>query len=234
MSSKTLMYVPGLERGVRPIGDWSMAISLSRCSSPSMRRVQPRLAQAAVQIPPQGFDQDVVDQRTLARAGHAGHADEHAERDLDVDVLEIVVRRAEDAQPAVPRSDDAAGGVSIRNSPARYLPGHALRSPRPRRPASRPPRLRRRARRARDRNRSGDRRPASCLHRARRPPRYCPCRASRRSVSSRRWLSRGCRPIEGSSRMYSTPTSPEPIWLARRMRCDSPPDNVGAVRSSVR
>ena len=50
------------------------------------------------------------------------------------------------------------------------------------------------------------------------------------SVSSRRWLSRWCRPIEGSSRMYMTPTRPEPIWLARRMRCASPPDKVSALR----
>ena len=31
------MYVAGLERGVRPIGDWSMSITLSRCSMPVMR-----------------------------------------------------------------------------------------------------------------------------------------------------------------------------------------------------
>ena len=37
MSSNTLMYVAGLERGVRPMGDWSMAIILSRCSRPSIR-----------------------------------------------------------------------------------------------------------------------------------------------------------------------------------------------------
>ncbi len=43
---------------------------------------------------------------------------------------------------------------------------------------------------------------------------------SRRSVPSRRSLSRWCRPIEGSSSTYSTPVRPEPIWLARRMRCD--------------
>src|SRR5450631_1148533 len=40
--------------------------------------------------------------------------------------------------------------------------------------------------------------------------------------------------MEGSSRMYMTPTKPEPIWLARRMRCASPPDNVSALRSRVR
>ncbi len=54
------------------------------------------------------------------------------------------------------------------------------------------------------------------------------------SVASSRSLSRGCRPIEGSSKMYSTPTRPQPICPARRMRCDSPPDRVGAVRARVR
>ena len=31
-----------------------------------------------------------VDQRALARPGHAGDDDEHAERDVDVDVLQVV------------------------------------------------------------------------------------------------------------------------------------------------
>ena len=35
---------------------------------------------------------------------------------------------------------------------------------------------------------------------------------------SSRALSRGCRPIVGSSSTYSTPVRPLPIWLARRMR----------------
>jgi hypothetical protein len=38
----------------------------------------------------------------------------------------------------------------------------------------------------------------------------------------------------GSSRMYSTPTSREPICVARRMRCASPPLSVSAERPSVR
>src|SRR5205823_1336923 len=54
------------------------------------------------------------------------------------------------------------------------------------------------------------------------------------SVARSRRLSRWCRPIEGSSRMYMTPVSPDPTWLARRMRCDSPPESVSALRSSVR
>jgi hypothetical protein len=31
-----------------------------------------------------------VNQRALARPGHAGHHDQHAERDVDVDVLQVV------------------------------------------------------------------------------------------------------------------------------------------------
>jgi hypothetical protein len=30
------VYVAGLERGVRPIGDWSMLMTLSMCSAPSI------------------------------------------------------------------------------------------------------------------------------------------------------------------------------------------------------
>src|SRR5574339_309603 len=37
ISSNSPVYVPGFERGVRPIGDWSMLMILSRCSTPSMR-----------------------------------------------------------------------------------------------------------------------------------------------------------------------------------------------------
>src|SRR5207302_777524 len=35
------VYVAGLLRGVRPIGDWSMSIALSRCSRPSTARWGP-------------------------------------------------------------------------------------------------------------------------------------------------------------------------------------------------
>ena len=54
------------------------------------------------------------------------------------------------------------------------------------------------------------------------------------SVPSRRSLSRWCRPIDGSSSTYITPTRPAPIWLARRIRWASPPESVSAERESVR
>jgi len=40
------VYVAGFERGVRPIGDWSMSMDLSRCSRPSMAPWGPGLALA--------------------------------------------------------------------------------------------------------------------------------------------------------------------------------------------
>ena len=50
-----------------------------------------RVADAAVEVAAQGLDQYVADQRAFARAGDARDADERAERDFDVDPLEVVV-----------------------------------------------------------------------------------------------------------------------------------------------
>ena len=69
----------------------------------------------------------VVDERALARAADAGHAGQHAERNLDVDVLEVVLRRAEDPQPLV-RSDAAASaGTGNRELVAEVLRGQRAR-----------------------------------------------------------------------------------------------------------
>ena len=57
---------------------------------------------------------------------------------------------------------------------------------------------------------------------------------SRVSVAMSFALSRWCSPIDGSSRMYSTPIRLDPIWVASRIRCASPPDRVTLVRSRVR
>ena len=49
---------------------------------------------------------------------------------------------------------------------------------------------------------------------------------SRVSVAISFALSRWWRPIDGSSRMYRTPISVVPIWVASRIRCASPPDRL--------
>src|SRR5690606_7312561 len=53
----------------------------------------------AVQLLRQRLVQDFVDQRALARARDARHADERAQRDVHVDVFQVVFPRAPDAQP---------------------------------------------------------------------------------------------------------------------------------------
>ena len=60
--------------------------------------------------------------------------------------------------------------------------------------------------------------------------------ASRKRLSEliKRVLSRWCKPIEGSSKTYRTFINSDPIWVAKRIRCASPPDNVFADRCKVR
>ena len=64
--------------------------------------------------------------------------------------------------------------------------------------------------------------------------RVLPRSRRRHSVASSLSLSRWCRPMEGSSRIYSTPMRLLPIWVARRIRWLSPPDNVPEARDRVR
>jgi len=54
------------------------------------------------------------------------------------------------------------------------------------------------------------------------------------SVAINLSLSLWWRPILGSSKIYITPVSPEPIWVAKRIRCASPPDKVPALLDNVR
>ena len=92
MWSKSFVYVAGFERGVRPIGDWSMSITLSKHSIPSTRVVLARLDAHPVEPVRERLVDDLVHERRLARAGDAGDADELPDRELDVDVLQVVHR----------------------------------------------------------------------------------------------------------------------------------------------
>ena len=63
----------------------------------------------AVKVPREMLAQDLVDQRALARAGNAGHADEAAQRKRDTDVAQVVGARPLDPQPVRPRLDASCG-----------------------------------------------------------------------------------------------------------------------------
>ena len=57
-------------------------------------RAGPADEQAKFSLEP--LDQHLLHQRTLARAGHTGDTDPGAERNVDVDVLQIVLACAQD------------------------------------------------------------------------------------------------------------------------------------------
>ena len=129
--------------------------------------------------------------------------------------------RAATAAPGVRRTGTAISSTPRQERARQRRPACATPAP----PCPR----RRRARRARRRPgpcRSASRTRASSPRRARRRSPCCRGRADARAWRSGARLSRWCSPIDGSSRMYSTPTRLDPICVASRMRCASPPESV--------
>ena len=180
MSSNTLMYVAGLDRGVRPIGDWSMAISLSRCSSPSIRlcapgspnppfksrrRASTRMSLTSELLP----DPETPVTHTSVPSG------------MSTSMPFRLLCRAPTIRSRLSPTGRCCWGTSMRNFRDRYCPVR-LRGSAAILRRSRWPRLGRRGRRGRARNRRCGRPPASCLRRARRRPPCCPCRAARERV----------------------------------------------------
>ena len=110
-----------MDRGVRPIGDWSMLMILSTWSSPVMRLCAPGPLLGAVQAVGHRLEEHLVDERGLARARHPGDAAEHAERDLHVDAAQVVLRGALDlhvsGRPPAARSGTAISRLPERNCP---------------------------------------------------------------------------------------------------------------------
>ena len=79
----------------------------------------------AAEQPPQLGLQDVADERTLAAARHARHADQEPQRDLDIDALEVVVPHALEPE-CLARRLSAIGGevdrVAAREKRSRDAP----------------------------------------------------------------------------------------------------------------
>ena len=191
---------------MRPIGDWSMLMILSICSSPSMPSWAPgrsfawcrRLATAWYRVSLTRVDlpepeTPVTQQKTPSGIG-------------DVDLLEVVLagaaddaaRRSARAAPPGPRSGACRRGTGRSARPGPWRPRPAC----PRRSRGR------RARRRRARGRRGGRRPASCPRRAR--PRS-PCCRGRAAGRGSRSASR-CRAGAGRSRARRARTGRRPGW----------------------
>ncbi len=199
--------------------------SMEPCAAGSASDPYTALAAAPVQ--------NIVHQRRFAAARNAGHQDQQAQRKFDVDIFQIVRRRAANHDAARYRRAPLRG-IAIWRAPERYCPvsevGIALRS---RAACPAPPVLRPAGPRPAP-GRSRNRRARWSRHRAPPPARYCPDRADAPGNSASGHYRARCRPMEGSSRTYSTPRSLEPICVARRMRCASPPESVAAERSRLR
>ena len=212
-----------------------------------MRLCAPGPHPRAVELVGDGLVEDLVDQRGLARARHAGDRREDAERDLDVDVLEVVLGRALDLHVAArlaPLGRDL-DPPRARQELARQRLRHAPRPP----PPCRPPRRSRRARPRPGPCRPGGRPRASCPRRARPRARCCRGRAAApasrsaarcRAGAGRSTARRGCRarrPATSRSASRAGSAAPRrptaspprgPSTGSRRRRC---PGSAAARRS---
>ena len=77
-----------------------MTMTLSSSSRPRMASCAPGTIFRPVELSEERLAQDVVHQRALARAAHAGYAREQTERETHVDLLEIVLTRTANREPA--------------------------------------------------------------------------------------------------------------------------------------
>src|ERR1043166_2630929 len=191
----------------------------------------PQMVLGAVYPPQPGRQlavQHVVDQRGLARSGHARDRGERAQGDPHVHVLEVVQPGAAEREPAARRpsrrghADALLAGEVLAGERTRVA--HPRRGPLVHQSAARP------------------RAPAPPTRRA--PPPaggppppptpVSPAPGSRRNRASSRPVSAGWRPIVGSSSTYRVSTRWAPRALESAMRCASPPESVRVRRSRVR
>ncbi len=84
---------------MRPMGDWSMRMTLSIWSCAGEGLVRAGFFARAVEIFGERAVENVVDEGAFAAAADAGDDGHDAERNADVDVLQIVFARAGDGEP---------------------------------------------------------------------------------------------------------------------------------------
>ena len=94
---KRSVYVAGFERGVRPIGVWSMSITLSKQSIPSTASCAPGFVRVLLSRFASALKTISLTSVDLPEPETPVTQTSFAERELDVDVLQVVLARAEDA-----------------------------------------------------------------------------------------------------------------------------------------
>ena len=213
------------------MGDWSMAMTLSNCSMPSMRRCRPGRSGLRFSLPAMALRM-ISFTSVLLPDPETPVTHVKAPTGIRTSMSRRLFSRAPstDSQPCGSRR---VAGTGIVRAPDRYAPvtdpGSASTSAAVPAATTRPP---------------CSPAPGPMSMRwsdARIMSSSCSTTSTVLPISRRRSrvpmslrLSRWCRPMDGSSRMYSTPTRPAPIWVARRMRWASPPDRVPAARARFR
>ncbi len=125
MWSKSFVYVAGFDRGVRPIGDWSMSITLSKHSMPSTESCSPGFTRTRCRRFASALKTVSFTSVDLPEPETPGDRDELADRELDVDVLQVVLGGA--AHPERAEVLGAAIRHRDRPLPRQELPGDRLR-----------------------------------------------------------------------------------------------------------
>jgi hypothetical protein len=223
-------YVAGTLRGVRPMGDWSMATArlspchpsrplyasgASVCSFSFVRRARSSTFSTRVLLPapltPATHTKRPSGTFTVVRCRLCPSAP------FSVSMSAPLTGRLRAPSPTGTRSARAVGPSPVSTrvaSPADTTRPPPLPPPGPRSTTKSAARIT----------------SASCSTTSTLAPRCTSARIAPMSLP----VSRPCRPMVGSSSTYSTPVSPAPICAARRSRCISPPERVLARRSSVR
>jgi len=220
----------GVAPGVRPIGDWSTSTTLSKASMPSTRRWRPgtsldlytRCMSARSNISLTSVDFPEPDTPLTTTKQPSGNSTSMSRRLCSFAPRTTSQplgsrRRAVQARKRLPERYCPVRDSLLRNS-SFTVPDTTIRPPCSPLPGRYPPRGRR----------------ADGLFVVLHDDHVLPRSRRRMRVSISLRLSRWCRPIEGSSNTYRTPTNPLPICEARRMRCASPPARVPALRLRLR
>ena len=115
MGVKTPVYVAGFDRGVRPIGDWSISMTLSISFKTFDRFVRAGFIERAIEISRERLVENFIHQRGFAGTGNPGDDRHQSDRKRHIDILQIVFCRAANHDRLVIRLAPLCGtGISQR------------------------------------------------------------------------------------------------------------------------
>ena len=83
---------------MRPMGDWSMRMTLSISVGAGESFVRAGFLARAIELLGEGAIEDVVHQSRFAGAGDAGHDRHDSQGEYDVEILQVIFARPKDGE----------------------------------------------------------------------------------------------------------------------------------------